>query len=61
MSVITNFIKKPTKENFIINNKQNSQIILIYNVILFIICSFTNFKKFELISNDFYSDELQFS
>jgi len=57
LSDITNFILKKTKENSN-NNIQQSQIFLIYNAILLIICSFSNFKKFEIISNDFYSNEL---
>ena len=47
---------KKAKENN--NYSKDSQIFLIYNVILLIICSFTNFKKFELITNDFYTNEL---
>ena len=47
---------KKAKENN--NYSRDSQIFLIYNVILLIICSFTNFKKFELITNDFYTNEL---
>ena len=42
------------------NDILKKQIFLIYNTILFIVCSFTNLKKLELISNDFYSDELIF-
>ena len=42
------------------NDILKTQIFLIYNTILFIVCSFTNLKKLELISNDFYSDELLF-
>ena len=57
LSDITNFILKKTKENSN-NNIQQSQIFLIYNAILLIICSFSNFKKFEIVSNDFYSNEL---
>ena len=43
-------------EKFI--NYEESHVYLIYNVILLIICSFTSTKKFELITNDLYSDEL---
>lgn len=47
------------KKNEDINNNE-SQIHLIYNIILIIICSLPSFQKFEIIANDFYSDELLF-
>ena len=57
MSDLTNFFLKKTKENNN-NNIQQNRIFLIYNTILLIICSFSNFKKFEIVSNDFYNNEL---
>ena len=47
---------KKCKEKFI--NYQESQVNIIYNAILLIISSLTIPKKFELISNDLYTDEL---
>ena len=49
-------IMKKNKEKFIIN--QELQIHIIYNVILLIMSSLTTSKKFELIANDLYTDEL---
>ena len=51
----SNIVNKKSKED---SKNQKSEIFLIYNVILFISCSFYNFKKFQLISNDFYTNEL---
>ena len=46
---------KKNKKN---NNYQESQVNIIYDAILLIICSLTVSQKFELIANDFYTDEL---
>ena len=51
---------KNIDKNFSSNNFLKSSVYLIFNIILFIVSSFTNLKKFELISNDFYGDELLF-
>ena len=60
LSYSNNPIMKNIDKNFNSNNFLKSSVYLIFNIILFIVSSFTNLKKFELISNDFYSDELLF-